>query len=122
MNGKQFDPNFKYVDKSITDLVHNRNILDNETILALYRELECLSRLLCIEIFHSSSREEEIKHLALHQCVNYLQTPESQYGLLPPVEVSMKLSCYMKPAGPLFSQAELDGLMEELDSLDDLEV
>ena len=88
------ETNFHFLSKEITDLIKQRNILDDETLLSLYRELETMSRLLSIEIFYNKERRKHLRQLALHQRVNYLQTPEAIYGLLPHVETSLELSGY----------------------------
>ncbi len=120
------ETNFRFLPVEITDFIKQRKTLDEETLLLLYRELEAMSRLLSMEIFFSEERKS-LRRLALHQRVNYLQTPTIIHGLLPSVELSLELSGYSREIGYLkdlqkprttkveINQTEIDLILSELE-------
>lgn len=80
-----------FLPDELVQLVKNRQQLPDDLLISLYRELDAVARLLNIEVWQ---RSEAVKRLAVAVKINYLQTPISKFGLFPPVELSLKLSCY----------------------------
>ena len=111
--------NFHFIPTEIIDLIKQRQTLDDETLQLLYRELEAMSRLLSLEVFYNGEKRKHLRQLILHQRVNYLQTPEAIYGLLPPMELSLELSGYYREVdylkGLKDNQTEIDLILSELE-------
>ena len=78
-------------DKAKTT-IENMSTISDEDLIYIYRELDAVSRLLWGEVYCS---QRNISKVALACGVNYSQTPVSQYGYIPPAEISMHLSCVL---------------------------